>query len=163
MMLSMRRWYLLTPLLLVLAGFFLWWNRPAQIVKRKSSALLETLSLEADHGRIGRGLRSNDLRAFLAPQVELQSPVGAATGSFSRSELESGFNWYCQRVVSSEFKIQTGPLVAVEGDSAESTMEVQINASIPGYTLPPGAYAVTLNWILSPDGWVLTRAEWSPH
>ena len=61
----MKRYTIPLIVLVLLGGFSVWWYSPTQVIKRKVSSLLSTLTLEASEGRAGRNFRGYALHDLL--------------------------------------------------------------------------------------------------
>jgi hypothetical protein len=157
----MKRLSLPIVIVALLGAFAFWWFSPAQIVKRRTKTLLETLTLEAGSGRGGRHLSGYTFSALLGPVVELESPsIEQANGSFPRSDMESAFSWLCDEAKQSRFDLEDIHSITVDGDRAEVAFSLNALVELPSYRPADGLYEVSFQWRKEKDGWRLARATW---
>ena len=155
----MKRLAVLLFLLLALTGFLLWWFQPSQVVKRRTHRLLETLTLDENTGRSIRQMGGYSLNQLLAPEVELSSSgISQANGSFERHEIESAYNWLCERAKFSRFSMDAVRSVTVEGDGATVSCSVDAIVELPEIRPADGRYRCTFRWSRGEDGWRLESA-----
>lgn len=147
---------------LVVAGLFcLWWYSPTQVLKRRTAALLSTLTLDPGEGKASRHLGAYSLNGLLAGQVELETPtIAEANGSFEREELESAFNWLCEQAKQTRFEMEELKEISITGESAKVELILTGLVELPTYKPADGRYEVTFDWAKGKDGWRLTKAVW---
>jgi len=152
----------LTALILALLGSFIyWWWLPTQVLKRHTSQILHTLTLEPGTGRSARQLGVYALNALLASSVQLDTPtLPGANGTFDRSEIESAFSWLCEQAKQSHFKLEKFHSVTIDGDQADVAFAIEALVELPGSRPVEGHYEVTFRWQLEHDTWHLTRSNW---
>jgi hypothetical protein len=150
----------LIPLVLLLA-LGLWWFSPQQAVKRRSSNLMEVLTLSEGAGMPMRQAKVFSLNAMMAPRVEIAAPeIPDADGSFDKQEIESAFSWICRHAKRSDFKITEWRRVEIDGDNALANFRAEGFLELPTYRPADGAYEVTIHWEKGSDGWRFRRIEW---
>ena len=152
----------LTALILALFGSLIyWWFSPAQVLKRRTSQILHTLTLESGTGRSGRQMGVYALNALLASSVQLDTPtLPDANGTFDRSEVESAFSWLCDQAKQSHFTLEKFHSVVIDGDQADVAFAIDALVELPSSRPVEGRYEVTFRWQLEQDAWHLTRANW---
>lgn len=147
--------------LLLLAGFLVWWFQPNQVVKRRTNSLLDVLTFESGTNRSGRQMRTYSLNSLLAAEVTLESSeISEANGEFDRQELESAFNWLCDRAKSSRFHMAGLRSVTIDGDTARVDCSVDALVELPDIRPADGRYDCTFVWTREKDGWRLAKAVW---
>ena len=157
----MKRYAIAALLVAVLVALAFWWFSPAQVVKRRTKTLLQTLTLEPGSGSAGRQMGTYSLNALLAPQVELENPtIKEASGSFERSEMESAFSWLCTAAKQTRFELEDFHSVTVDGDQAKVEFTLKGLVELPTYRPADGRYDATFDWVKEEDGWRLKRASW---
>jgi hypothetical protein len=155
----MKRFTPLLILLLLAGAFAFWWFSPAQMVKRRTASLLDTLTLETGTG--GRRLAVYSLNALLADEVELDVPaIPEANGTFARADLESAFTWLCGQAKQTRFEPLGFLSVTADGDRAAVEVSLDAMVELPGRRPLDGRYSVTFHWCHGDDGWRLCRATW---
>lgn len=157
----MKRFLVPAFIVLLLAACGFWWFSPAQVIKRRTSSLLETLTFEAGSGRASRQMGVYSLNALLAKEVELNTPtIEQANGTFERSDIESAFTWLCQQAKQTRFDMGSIHSIEVEGDRAMIEFSLEALVELPTYRPADGAYRVTYEWIREENEWRLARATW---
>jgi len=157
----MKRYIIPLAVLILLVGFSVWWYSPTQVIKRKVSSLLSTLTLEASDGRAGRNFRGYAFHDLLAPEIELTTPtIEEANGTFDRDELDSAFSWLCNQAKQTRFEMEDLHEITIDGDKATVKLTLTGLVELPTYRPADGTYDVTFDWEKSKDGWQLTRAVW---
>jgi len=158
----MKRIGLPVIIIALLGAFVFWWFSPIQVLKRRSTSLLETLTLKDDSSKASRQMGVYSLNALLSSEVELSSTsIREANGTFERSELESAFSWLCEQAKETRFELQKIRSVKIDGDTA--TVELSLNAAVvlPSYRPADGGYDATLTWENEENQWRLAKAVWS--
>ena len=158
----MKRIGLPVILLALIGAFVFWWFSPIQVLKRRSTSLLETLTLQENSSKPSRQMGVYSLNAMLASEVELSSTsIREANGTFERSELESAFSWLCEQAKETRFEMQKIRSVKIDGDQA--TVELSLNAVVvlPTYRPADGSYDATFTWQNEDNKWRLAKAVWS--
>ncbi len=157
----MKRLALTLILAALLGGFLYWWSLPAQVLKRRSLQILQTLTLKSGSGRTDRQTGVYVLNALLASSVELDTPtLSDANGTFDRSEVESAFSWLCDQAKETHFVLQQFHAVAIDGNQADVTFSIQALVELPSSRPVEGPYEVTFRWQLENHSWQLIRANW---
>ncbi len=158
----MKRFAIPAAALVILAGFLFWWFSPAQVLKRRTLSLLETLTMDAGTGKSTRQLGVYSLNALLAPEVELRTPtIAEADGIFERSELESAFSWLCQHAKQTHFELDKIEAVNISGDRGEVVFSLDALVELPAYRPADGRFQVTFHWQREKnESWRLAAAEW---
>ncbi len=157
----MKRLAIFAVILALLGGFGTWWFSPLQVVKRRTAALLATLTLERGSGKVGRHAGTYSLDGLLAEHVELNSPtIQEANGNFERAELESAYSWLCDQAKETRFKLEKIHTITL--DDTKATVKLTLNGlvELPVYRPADGRYDVTIEWLKGKDGWQLSRATW---
>ena len=157
----MKRLIISLAILALLGGFATWWFSDTQVLKRRTQALLTTLTLDSGTGKVGRQMGAYSLNALLASEVALDTPtIKEANGSFQRDELESIYSWLCNQAKETRFELQDFHSITVNGDKAKVDLTLIGLVVLPNYRPADGTYAVTFDWQKDKDGWRLTRASW---
>ncbi len=157
----MRRFVIPIVFLIVAGLFCLWWYSPTQVLKRRTAALLSTLTLDAGEGKANRHLGAYSLNGLLAGQVELETPtIDEANGTFERDELEAAYNWLCEHAKQTRFELESLRAIKITGDTAEMKLTLTGLVELPTYKPADGSYDVTFDWVKDKDAWRLSRAVW---
>ncbi|MFT3990304.1 MAG: hypothetical protein QM680_02730 [Luteolibacter sp.] len=157
----MKRVMSIAIVLLILAGFGVWWFSPKQVIQRRTKSLLKVLSIEKDSGRAARMMKPFELNKMLAAEVNLENPEREElNGTLSRTEVESNFSWLCAQAKSSDFSVEEFQNVTVSGDAAEVAFVMKALVEVNDYRPADGNYSVTLSWQKEKDGWRLAAAKW---
>ncbi len=157
----MRQLIPITFVLALILGFVFWWFSPAEVIKRRTRNLLQTMTLEPGSGKSGRQLGAYTLNALLASEVELRSDSHPqANGIFDRSELESAYSWICEQADESRFELMDIHSVMIEGDHGTLHCSMKALIVLPGNRPVDGEFEATLKWTLQEDTWRLESATW---
>ena len=159
----MRRIALPLVLLALLGGLAIWWYQPVQVLKRRTSKLLHTLTLKPGTDPTGRKMGIYALSALLGPQVEFDAPpaFSHANGPIERSEAESIFSGLCDQAKHTRFEIGKFHSISITGDQADVTVSMRALIELPDSRPIDGTYECCFHWQLETDTWHLTRAKWA--
>jgi hypothetical protein len=158
----MKRQAIIAVILLLAAGATVWWFSPTQVVKRRTSGLLDSLTFSASTGSAYRQASGYGFSSYLAESVELDNPTfPLANGVFDRGTLEAGYSGLANQARESRFDIETFDSITVDGDLATVRATVEGLVQLPDYRPADGRYEVEFHWQKESDGnWRLTRAVW---
>lgn len=157
----MKRIAIYAVIIAILAALGSWWFSPTQVLKRRTSSLLSTLTLDSGGGKIGRQAGAYSLNALLADQVELENDaIKEANGSFERQELESAYSWLCEQAKQTHFELTKFTSVTITGEKAKVDCTLVGLVELPNYRPADGTYDVSFDWRKEKEGWRLTRATW---
>ena len=157
----MKRLVISLIVIAILGGFGAWWFSDTQVLKRRTQALLTTLTLDSGTGKVGRQMGAYSLNALLASEVALDTPtIKEANGTFQRDELEAIFSWLCNQAKETRFELLDLRSVTVNGDKATVDLTLSGLVVLPNYRPADGKYDVTFDWQKEKDGWRLTHASW---
>lgn len=158
----MKRFAFPFVILALLGAFTFWWFSPVQIVKRRTTTLLQTLTLEDGTGRSSRQMGVYSINALLAPDVELKSDdIDRANGMFERSEIESAFSWLCDQAKQTRFDLKDFRSVKITGDQADVVFSADVLVELPNARPAEGLYQVEFQWLREDETWRLSRAVWT--
>jgi len=122
-------------LLVVACGLFaMWWFSDKQVVKRRTEALLDTVTIEPGSSKIGRGLQAASLDDFLAPNITLEVPDDEASGTMSRDTVAGGFRYVAERADSTRFEIDEVESIALDDEQAAVIAVIDAKAVVGGRT-----------------------------
>jgi hypothetical protein len=159
----MRRYLIPVLVVLVSGAFVMWWFSTSQVLKRRTSSLLETMTIEADSGMAGRQMKTYSLNRLLADSVKMEtSEIEAASGTFERNELESGFSWLANQAKETRFEVEDFETIEVDGETAKVVLTLTGLVDLKSYRPVDGKYDVVLDWRKEGDGWRLTGSSWNP-
>ena len=159
----MKRFLTVLLGLALLAGAGFWWFLPSHVLKRRTEALLNTMTLEIGDGKSQRHLGAYSLNGLLEPEVTLESAEQTeANGVFPREELESVYSWMCDNAKQSRFEVGEFRQITIVGDRATVELSVQGMVELQVYRPLDGLHQATLHWVKSKDVWRLERAIWKP-
>ncbi len=151
---------ILIPLVLVIA-LGTWWFSAEQVIKRRSSNLMEVLTLGEGAGTPLRQVKVFSLNAMMAPEIEIAAPqIPDAHGTFDEHEIESAFSWICRNAKRSDFEITKFHRVEIDGDRAVANFRAEGFLELPTYRPADGSHDITVHWVKSEDGWRFNRIEW---
>ncbi|MFD0895264.1 hypothetical protein KBB96_00105 [Luteolibacter ambystomatis] len=157
----MRRLLIPLVLLLAVAGGLFWWFSPEQVVKRRTKDLLEIFTFDAGSSRANREMGGLKLTPLLAQEVSVDVPeVQDANGSFSKSDIESGFHSLCALAKETKFTLQHYDSIVIGGDQATVIATVDALVDLRSYRPADGPGELTLVWKKAKDGWQLTTLAW---
>jgi hypothetical protein len=156
----MKRIVLALGIAALLGAFAVWWFSPVQVVKRRTLALLETLTLDPGGGSTRR-MRAYSLNALLAPVVELNTPaLDEANGSFERAELESAFDSLCQHAKQTRFELRKFHSIRASGGQADVSLTLLALVELQDHRPADGIYQAAFRWRRVDGVWRLARADW---
>lgn len=157
----MKKYSIIALSFLVVCGMGMWWFSPTQVIKRRTNALLRTLSFELGSGTAGRQMGGYSLNALLASEVELENAtIKEANGHFERSELESAYSWLAGQAKETRFEIEKIHSISVADEHALIDLTLSGLVVLPSYRPADGHYEVTFDWVKEKGGWRLDRAVW---
>jgi len=158
----MRRIVFPWILLALLGGLAVWWLQPAQVLKRRTRKVLQTLTLAGDETTTNRKMGIYALSGLLASQVQLEPPpaFNDTSGSFDRSEIESAYTWLCDQAKQTHFQLLNIHSVTIHGDQADVAFLIDALVELPNGRLADGPYECAFHWQLENETWHLTRAKW---
>lgn len=157
----MKRLIAIVGLILVLAGFCLWWFSPTQVVARRTRDLCKVLTLEPDSRPAGRTLGSFKLDSLLQPSVELDIPsIADASGTMERSEIGSTYTWLCNNAKETRIKIDHIDSILVDGTLANVRARLEARVVLSGSQLVDSPGDASFTWRKTEDGWRLEKASW---
>lgn len=155
-----KLWFILAALL-ILVPLGAWWFSADQVIKRRTTHLMEVLTIRAGSGGSMRQAKVFSMNGMLAPEVELESPdISDANGSFDNQELESAFSWICQNAKSSEMHVTKFRKIAINGNKAEVIVDVKGYLELPSSRPADGKFLVTIHWVKGEDGWRFEKMVW---
>lgn len=139
----------------------IWWFSPEQVIKRRTSHLMEVLSISDGTSTPFRQAKVFSMNAMLAPEVEIVSPdIADANGTFDKQEIESAFSWICKNAKQSQFRITEFREVEIEEDRAKTRVTVEGFLELPAYRPADGSFDVTIAWVKGGDGWRFEKVIW---
>jgi hypothetical protein len=157
----MKRLTLIVAVLILLAGFLVWWFSPTQVVARRTRELCQVLTLEADSRAAGRSLGSFKLDGLLQPNVELDIPsIADANGTLARSEIGSTFTWLCNNAKETRFKIERIDAIFVDRDLANVRARIEARVLLSGTQVIDSPGDASFTWRKAEDGWRLEKVSW---
>ncbi|MBK1884076.1 hypothetical protein JIN85_16775 [Luteolibacter pohnpeiensis] len=157
----MKRGIYFIMVVAVIVGFMAWWFSPVQVLKRRTSGLFDTLTLERDSAPAYRHLKELAIGSKLADYVTLEAPsIGDVNGRFERSQLESGFSFLSSNAIESAFEDEKFVSVTSDGETGTVVVELTGLVALKEYRPVDGRFHVELNWKKSDDGWRLEKASW---
>lgn len=158
---TMRRLLIPLVLLLAIAGGLFWWFSPEQVVKRQTKELLTAFTFSPGSSKANREMAGLNLTRLLAPQVSIDVPDAEnASGSFSRSDIDSAFHWLCTAAKETRFNLQHYNSIVLNGDEATVSATIDAFVDLPSYRPADGPGEATLVWKKAQDGWQLTTLVW---
>jgi hypothetical protein len=155
----MKRIHLAAIALLLAAGFAIWWFSPTQVVKRRTKALLESISFSAGTSGAFRQMGGYKFGTFLADQVQLDTPHGEASGGFDRASLEAAYSSFAGSARESAFEVVE--FHSVEVGNASAVVDATLFGRVEARDHRPvdGRYRARFQWQRERDGWKLFHAS----
>ncbi|MFU8893780.1 MAG: DUF4440 domain-containing protein [Luteolibacter sp.] len=151
-------------IVVIIAGFLVWWFHPHQALKRRSNGLMETLTIAEGSGTASRNLKVSPLSRMMAEEVTI---IGAgdrrAEGTFPRSSVTAGFSWLARNARVTRFKIQRFESITRSGDTGVVHALIDAEVALKQETPLQGAYSMTLTWQNDGSAWRLAAVEWQPR
>ena len=160
----MKRYLIALLLGLLLGGFCFWWNSPTQVLTRKTTSLLESISFPAQTPALKRQLQRDRFCSFFAPSVSFPSSNTPPFNSeVPLEEIEHAFSWLCSHALSSQFSIQKIHSVSIHSSSVTLSFSALVSLSLPNSSpIIHQPYSVSLTWQSLNHEWKITHAQWSP-
>jgi len=154
----------LVPGLLLLASvlFAMWWFSEKQVVKRRTGALLDTVTIEPGGSKIGRGLQAASLDGFLAPNITLEVPDDEASGRMSRDTVSGGFRYVAEQVDFTRFTLEEVESISVNEEQAVVIARIDAKVVIGSQPRIQGAYRTEFTWKKIDGTWRITRVAMRP-
>lgn len=143
-------------------SFFLWWYyQPELVLTRKLNGLIEALCFAPDSTRSARLMKNSSVTSYFADPTEITSPYDEATGSFTRTDLGSGYAYLAE----SAREISIVPVgefaITLEGEHATIVFEAEVNVAINRFMKAVnGKHRVTTHWVKSDQGWLIHSSDW---
>lgn len=155
----MKRLIVGIVVLAAVAGFVIWWFSPTQVLKRRTRALLDTVTVDASSGRIARGMQASGIDGFLAPRVNLEVPDEEASGSWRRDEVGAGFRYVAARCDFTRFELDSIESLVIGEDSATLDGWIDAEVQVDKKTRVSGRYRTEFTWTKSEDRWRITAVR----
>lgn len=158
----MKRFALVAVGIVACGLFVFWWYSDKQVVKRRTQALLDTVTIEKSTSKIARGLQAAGLDGFLASNIRLEVPDEEASGWLGRGSVSSGFRYVADQADFTRFKLEKIDSVNVDGDKATLSGILEAKAVVRGETRIDGSYRTEFTWKRTDDGWKITEVSMHP-
>jgi hypothetical protein len=142
-----------------IAGFAVWWFSPTQVLKRRTRALLDTVSVAADSGRIARGIQASGIDGFLAKNVKLEVPDEEASGSWSRDGVGAGFRYVATECDFTRFELGSIESLVIGEDTATLDCWVDAEVQVDKRTRVSGRYRTEFAWKKDEGRWRITAVK----
>jgi len=160
----MNRLFAGIGILVIVAGFLIWWFHPHQVLKRRTKGLMETLTLVEGAGAASRNLKIYPLARVLADKVTISGAGDKrAEGDFSSASIESGFSWLTRNARFTRFQIRRIESIRRSGDIGVVHALIDADVVLQQETPLQGPYSMTLTWQNDGSSWRLIAAEWQPQ
>jgi hypothetical protein len=157
----MKKLILCAAVAVILIPLGMWWFSAEQVVKRRTTHLMEVVSMSEGAGGPLRQAKVYSMNAMLAPEVTLTIPdIADANGSFDKQEMESAFSWICQNAKEAEFRIQEFREVEIDGDKAKVRFVAKGFLELAVGRPADGSFDVTIHWKKGGDGWRYDSVVW---
>jgi hypothetical protein len=144
-------------LAVICIAFGIWWFSGTQVLKRRTRALLDTVTVDAGSGKIARGLQASGIDGFLAPTIKLAVPSDLASGTWSRDEVAAGFRYVAEAADSTRFEIRDLESVAITGDRATVVAVLDANVHVDRQARIDGPYRTEFDWQKIDGRWRIAR------
>lgn len=143
-------------------AFTLWWFADRQVLKRRTAALLDTVSVEAGGSRIARGLQAAGIDGFLAPNVTLEVPSEEASGTRSRDEIAAGFRYVAEQAEFTRFDLERIEELQVAGEQATVVATIEAEVRVERRARVDGRYRTEFDWRKLDGRWRIARVTMAP-
>jgi hypothetical protein len=144
------------------AALALWWFSDRQVLKRRTTALLDTVTIEAGSTPLARGLQAAGLDGFLAPDITLEVPAEEASGSRNRDEVAAGFRYVAERAEFTRFEIIAIETIAVDGDHGTVATVLDAGVQVDRHARIDGRYRTEFFWHRLDGRWRIARVTMRP-
>lgn len=143
-----------------LTAGMIWWYSDAQVVKRQSNTLLESLNITGGETNSFRLLKTNSLTNLLADSVSCRVDMVNYQSEFSRAELEERHLLFVRNVESSSVRADEMSIDMLSKDQAKVSAGLSLAVTGKGGNRIAEQCQLTLLWKKNPDGkWRLTLME----
>jgi hypothetical protein len=144
-------------------GFTLWWFSDRQVLKRRTAALLDTVSVESGASRISRGLQAAGIDGFLAPNVTLEVRSEEASGTRSRDEIAAGFRYVAEQSDFTRFELERIESLEVAGEQSTVVATIKAEVSVERRARIDGRYRTEFDWRKLDGRWRIARVAMVPE
>lgn len=160
----MKRLLTAIGIMAIVAGFLIWWFHPHQTLKRRTTGLVNILTVADGSGTASRNLKVSPFSRMMADEITISGAGDRrADGTFSRSSVEAGFSWFVRNATFSKFKIQRFESISHSGTTGVVHARIIADVGLKQETPLQGTYSMTLTWQNDGTSWRLAAADWQPR
>ena len=121
-----KRSLTVASILAIIVGLLIWRYSDAQVLKRQTNALIETLNITGSETRSFRLLKTGSLTNLLAKSVTCQVNLTNYRSTLSYDELEAQHHLFVHNVDTSSVKASNMNINIMSDNTAESTAELSL-------------------------------------
>lgn len=121
-----KRFLCAVTILAIIAGFLIWHYSDAQVIKRKSNTLIDTLNITGSETRSFRLLKTGSFTNLLAKSVICRVDLANYRSEFSYDELEAQHHLFVHNVDTSSVKASNMDISMMSDDAAETNAELSL-------------------------------------
>jgi len=144
----------------VLCASLIWWYGDAQVIKRQSNSLLESLNITGAETRSFKMLKTNTFTNMLAKSVSCRVDMANYRSQFSYDDLEAQHHLFVNNVDTSSIKASNMAIEMLAFNEAKVSAGLSLAVTGKGRERFSENCQLTLLWEKTPDGkWKLTQLE----
>lgn len=158
----MKRLAIYISIAVVSLSLYLWWYyQPERVLTRKLHGLVESLNFAPDSSRSARLMKSSSVTSYFADPVEITSPFEEATGSFTLSDLDSGYSYLAQSAREILIEPDDAIEIDLQNDHATLVFDAHVKVAINSFVKAVnGRYRITTHWKKTENGWQVHSSDW---
>jgi len=146
----------------ICGGFLYWWFSARHEVKRRTVALLDTVTIDAGGNRIARGFQAAGIDGILASRIILMVPSDEASGARSRDEVAAGFRFVADQADFTRFDLDRIESITIADDRATVVATLDAKVQVEGHAQVDGRYRTEFEWTRLDRRWLISRVAMSP-
>ena len=121
-----KRFLSVVGILAIIVGFLIWRYSDAQVLKRQSNALIDSLNITGSETRSFRLLKTGSFTNLLAKSVTCQVNLANYRSTLSYDELEAQYHLFVHNVDTSSVKASNMDINIMSDSAAETTAELSL-------------------------------------
>ncbi|MGB0775920.1 MAG: DUF4440 domain-containing protein, partial [Akkermansiaceae bacterium] len=143
---------ILAAILVVAVSFSIWWYSPTQVVKRKSQALIQTLTIHSDDGKTERASKNQTFSSLIGSPFTAEVSTAMLSRKMGASEATESHLVLTQVCSSSSLEISNME-IETSGDSITVTGAAKVHVSIKDGGSHSESGKATLIWKQQDNEW----------
>ena len=121
-----KRFLCTVTILAIITGFLIWRYSDAQVLKRQSNALIETLNITGSETRSFRLVKTGSFTNLLSKSATCQVNLANYRSTLSYDELEAQHHLFVHNVDTSSVKASNMDISMTSDDTAETNAELSL-------------------------------------